>query len=130
VVMKPVISIVDDDESVRDGMMNLMCTIGFIAHAFPGGRAFLECDYSGETSCLIADVQMPGMSGLELHERLVSSGNKIPTILITGFPNNKDRARAQRSGVICYLAKPVLESELLDCISIALGNPEPDRAHP
>ena len=128
--MKPVISIVDDDESVRDGMTNLMCAMGFVAQAFPGGRAFLECDDPGETSCLIADVQMPGMSGLELHEHLVSSGNKIPTILITGFPNNKDRARARRSGVISYLAKPVLESELLDCISFALENREPDRAHP
>src|SRR5262245_10757912 len=98
------ISIVDDDDSVRDCTMDFIKAMGFAAKAFRCAEEFLS-DSRG-TSCLIADMRMPGMTGLELHNRLAGSGNTIPTILITAFPNDADRARALRAGVVCYLAKP------------------------
>ena len=118
---KPVISIVDDDESVREGMTDLVKSMGFIAEAFQRAEDFLKSSRLHSTSCLIADVQMPEMSGLELYEGLVKSGNRIPTILITAFPSDRDRALALRSGVACYLVKPFNDDDLLACIRSALG---------
>jgi FixJ family two-component response regulator len=125
--MKPVISIVDDDPSVREGMMDLLASRNFIAETFPRAEDFLSSNRVESTFCLIADVQMPGMTGLELHNRLVGSGMAIPTILITAFPNEADRARALRDGVRCYLTKPVNEAELLACIRLAIARRETDR---
>ena len=82
---KPVISIVDDDQSFREGTRDLIEAMGFVAETFRRGEDFLKSDAIDSTSCLIADVQMPGMTGLELHDRLVGSGKVIPTILITAF---------------------------------------------
>jgi FixJ family two-component response regulator len=118
--MKTVISIIDDDPSVREGTMDLLNSMGFSAEAFERAADFLSSDRLHSTACLIADVQMPGMTGLELYDRLVASGKIIPTILITAFPNFRDRARAQQAGVRCYLTKPFDESELLTCIREAL----------
>jgi FixJ family two-component response regulator len=118
--MKSVISIIDDDASVREGTMDLVKSIGFVAEAFERANDFLNSTHLHRTSCLIADVQMPGMTGLELYDHLVMSGNVIPTILITAFPNTRDRVRAQRTGVDCYLTKPFNECELLACIRKAL----------
>lgn len=118
--MKTVISIIDDDPSVREGTMDLLHSMGFVAEAFERANDFLSSDRLHSTSCLIADVQMPGMTGLELYDRLIGSGNTIPTILITAFPNTRDRVRAQQAGVRCYLTKPFKASELLDCILEAL----------
>src|SRR5581483_10836921 len=103
---RPMISIVDDDESVREATMSLMRATGFSSEAFPCAHDFLESDKCASTDCLIADVQMPGMSGLELHGRLVQSGNAIPTVLITAFPDETVRARALRAGITFYLSKP------------------------
>jgi FixJ family two-component response regulator len=125
--MKPVISIVDDDPSVREGMMDLLASRNFIAETFPRAADFLSSNRVESTFCLIADVQMPGMTGLELHNRLVGSGTAIFTILITAFPNEADRARALRDGVRCYLTKPVNEAELLACIRSAIEHRETDR---
>jgi FixJ family two-component response regulator len=118
---KPVISIVDDDESVREGLTDLVKSMGFIAEAFQRAEDFLKSSRHHSTSCLIADVQMPDMTGLELYDGLVKSGNLIPTILITAFPSDRDRARALRSGVACYLVKPFNDDDLLACIHSALG---------
>jgi FixJ family two-component response regulator len=118
--MKNLISVVDDDPSVREGLMDLLRSMGFVAEAFERATDFLSSDRLHNTACLIADVQMPGMTGLELHGCLVELGNTIPTILITAFPNARDKARAQRAGVNCYLAKPFKEVELLDCIRESL----------
>ena len=117
---KPVISIVDDDASVREGTMDLLNSMGFTAETFPLADEFLKSDLLHTTACLIADVQMPGMTGLELHSRLVGSGNIIPTILITAFPDDGDRVRAMRAGVICYLVKPYKDDDLLLCVRSAL----------
>jgi FixJ family two-component response regulator len=116
-----VISIIDDDESVREGTMDLFKSIGFIAVTFSCAADFLSSDHLHDTSCLLADVQMPGMTGLELHRRLVGSGNIIPTILITAHPEDGDRARALEAGVICYLVKPFKYNDLLTCVHLALA---------
>src|SRR6266403_5554896 len=99
---KQVIAIVDDDELAREGTIDLVKSMGFIAKAFESAEDFLESDYLHSSSCLIADVRMPGITGLELHNRLVESGNMTPTILITSFPNDRDRAHARQAGAICY----------------------------
>jgi len=118
--MNRVISVVDDDSSVREGILDLLNSMGFIAVAFERAEEFLQFDSLYGTRCLIADVQLPGMSGLELYERLVVSGRDIPTIMITAFPDDRDRARALAAGVICYLTKPFSEKELIACIGSAL----------
>lgn len=117
---KPVISIVDDDSSAREGAVDLLNSMGFIAEGFEHANDFLKSDRVRSTACLIADVQMPGMTGLELYGRLVGSGNIIPTILITAYPDDADRVRAMRDGVICYLAKPYNDDDLVLCIRSAL----------
>jgi FixJ family two-component response regulator len=119
---KVVISIVDDDDSAREGVTDLVGTLGFSVHSFPSAADFLSSDQLHFTSCLIADVQMPGMTGLELHDRLVASGLAIPTILITAYPDERIRVRALRAGVVCYLIKPFAEEDFLDCIRLALNH--------
>jgi FixJ family two-component response regulator len=121
---KQVIAIVDDYELAREGTMDLVKSMGFIAKAFERAEDFLKSDYLHSSSCLIADVLMPGMTGIELHNRLVEAGNITPTILITSFPNDRDRVRARQSGAICYLAKPFDDEELLACVRSALKHRE------
>ena len=93
---KQVIAIVDDDELAREGTTDLVKSMGFMAKAFERAEDFLKSDYLHSSSCLIADVLMPGMTGIELHHRLVEAGNITPIILITSFPNDSDWARARR----------------------------------
>ena len=119
---KPLIAVVDDDASVREAMMSLMRALGFLAEAFPSAEDFLKSDGLQRTSCLIADVRMPGMSGLELYRRLVASGKPIPTVLITAHSDDGVRARALKAGIICYLTKPFREDDLLGCIRSALDH--------
>ena len=116
------VSIVDDDPSVRDGLVDLVRAMGFDAEAFGRAEDFSQSPRLDLTSCLITDVRMPGMTGLELHERLAAAGKSIPTIVITAFPQAADRVRALQAGVLCYLSKPFEESELAACISSALGS--------
>ena len=117
---QPVISIVDDDTSVREAMMDLMSSLGFAAEAFPSAEAFLASGAIRSTSCLIADVQMPDMSGLELRRHMAASDDEIPTILITAYPDDTVRARALKAGVVGYLTKPFGDDELIGCIDLAL----------
>jgi FixJ family two-component response regulator len=97
-----------------------MSALGLSAEAFASGEEFLKSEHVHCTSCLIVDMQMPVMTGLELHARLVASGWSIPTILITAYPDNRGRARALGAGITCYLVKPFSEDALLDCIRLAL----------
>src|SRR5438552_1762262 len=97
-----------------------MSALGFTAEAFESGEDFLKSGRAQRTSCLIMDMQMPRMTGLELHARLVASGRAIPTILITAYPDNRGRARALEAGISGYLTKPFSEDALLDCIRFAL----------
>jgi FixJ family two-component response regulator len=114
------ISVVDDDESMREAIRGLMKSLGYTAEAFVSAEDFLSSRQVIRTSCLIADVQMPGMSGLELHHQLVASGKTIPTILITAYPDDNARARALGDGVVGYLSKPFDENDLLTCIRSSL----------
>ena len=117
---KHVIAIVDDDELAREGTIALVKSMGFVAKAFERAEDFLKSDCLHSSSCLIADVLMPGMTGIELHNRLVEAGNITPTILITSFPNDRDRAHALQAGAICYLAKPFDGEDLLARVRSAL----------
>ena len=117
---KPQISVVDDDESMREAIRGLMRSLGYKAQAFRSAEEFLTSRQVPHTSCLIADVQMPGMTGLELHRHLVALGKTIPTILITAYPDDSVRERALGDGVVGYLSKPFDENDLLACIRSSL----------
>jgi FixJ family two-component response regulator len=118
-----VIAIVDDDSSVREALTSLVRSLGYGAIAFECAEDLLKSKRRRRVSCLIADVQMPGMTGLELHNRLVASGEPIPTILITAFPDDRSRERARQAGVDCYLSKPFSEDDLLACLRSTLEAP-------
>jgi FixJ family two-component response regulator len=115
-----VIAVVDDDESVREALTGFVRSLGYNALAFPSAAEFLNSKRRHGAACLITDVQMPGMTGPELHERLVACGEPIPTILITAYPNERVRARVLQAGVKGYLTKPFAENDLLACIDSAL----------
>ena len=117
----PRIAIVDDDSSAREGITDFMTAVGYDARAYQRALDYLRSQCAAGADCLIADVRMPGMSGLELLERLRASGNSIPTILITAFAQEVDQIRAFRAGATCYLAKPFDDHELLACVRRALG---------
>ena len=119
----PMIAIVDDDFSVLESLVDLVTAMGFAATAYQHPEEFLASDLRHVSCCLIADMQMPGMSGLELHGRLVDLGTPIPTILITAFPNDRDRERASKAGICGYLAEPVHATDLLSAIDSILKRP-------
>jgi FixJ family two-component response regulator len=127
---KSLIAIVDDDASMREAMMSLMRALGFLVETFPCAEDFLKSDGLQRTSCLIADVRMPGMSGLELYRRLVASGKPIPTVLITAHSNDEVRERALKAGIVCYLTKPLDEDDLLGCIRSALDQSKTEGKKP
>ena len=117
---QPLIAIVDDDESVRDATERLMRSAGFSAETFSRGAYFLSSPDLSRTACLVTDLNMPGMSGLDLHCRLQSLGRSIPTVLITAQPNENVRTQALSLGIICYLPKPFRDDDLIDSIHSAL----------
>jgi FixJ family two-component response regulator len=119
-VSQHLISIVDDDEPFREAMTSLMKSLGFEVEAFSSAEAFLGSPHLGSTSCLIADVHMPTMTGVDLHQQLVASGRTIPVILITAYPDDNVRARALAAGVICYLSKTFDDDALLGFVRSAL----------
>jgi FixJ family two-component response regulator len=127
---KPLIAIVDDDASVREATMSLMRALGFLAEAFACAEDFLDSGRVQRTTCLIADVRMPGMSGLDLYRRLVASGRPIPTVLITAHSDDEVRARALKVGILCYLTKPFREEDLLGCIRSALDHGKTEGSGP
>jgi FixJ family two-component response regulator len=119
------VSIVEDDQFFRESMRRLMRSLGFSVEIFPSAADFLASPRLVETACLIADVHMPAMTGLELHRRLIEMGHAIPTILVTAYPDNDVRARVLNDGVVCYLRKPVDEKHLLRCLHTALHPDQP-----
>ena len=116
----PVISIVDDDESVRTALKSLIDSVGFRAEVFGSGEEFLKSPYLSQTDCLIADVRVPGMTGLELQERLNASGASVPIVFISAHDDKDARARGLRAGAIDFLQKPFSEESLLGAISAGL----------
>jgi len=125
---KHLVSIVEDDRFFRESMRRLMRSLGYTVEAFPSAADFLKSPRLNETGCLIADVHMPAMTGVELYRHLLDAGRAIPTILVTGYPNDIDRARALNDGVVCYLRKLVDEKDLTRCLRVALtpGEPPPE----
>jgi FixJ family two-component response regulator len=124
------IAVVDDDRFFRDSMRSLMKSLGYTVEAFSSAVDFLASPHLTETACVIADVQMPAMTGVELHRHLIKVGYAIPTILITAYPNDVDRARALSDGVVCYLRKPVDDDHLMRCLRAALSRAELTDEHP
>ena len=116
----PVISIIDDDPSVRTATGRLLRSMGFSVYAFASAKEFLSSPQLGETSCVIADVEMPGMSGLELQERLIAHDHGKPIIFITAFPQERARERAMKAGAVDFLSKPFDQARLLECVERAL----------
>jgi FixJ family two-component response regulator len=116
----PVISIIDDDESVRVATKSLVRSLGFVAHTFGSAEEFLRSPRLHDTSCLISDVRMPSMTGVELQSRLRAQGRRIPIIFITAFPDEGVQARVMKEGAIAFLTKPFYGDMLINCIDAAL----------
>ena len=115
------IAIVDDDEPVRDATKALVRSLGYNnASTFASADEFLKSEQVHDTSCLITDVQMPGLSGLDLQDRLIARGHCIPIIFMTGYPNDSVRARAMKAGAVCFLNKPFSDDHFIGCIEKAL----------
>lgn len=123
------VSVVEDDRFFRESMRRLMRSMGYIVEAFPSAADFLTSPHADKTTCLIADVHMPAMTGIELYRCLIDGGRAIPTILVTAYPNDIDRARALKDGVICYLQKPLDEKDLKRCLGIALRSADTPEAN-
>jgi FixJ family two-component response regulator len=118
----PVISIVDDDESVREATTGLVRSFGYVAVTFASAEEFLQSDRVRDTSCLISDVQMSGLSGVELQDRLNAAGHRVPIIFITAFPEERIRARVLKAGACGFLTKPFSDDSLFECLDTALNS--------
>jgi FixJ family two-component response regulator len=116
----PVISIVDDDAPLREAIVCLMRSLGYDARSFGSAEEFLGSPHVDTTSCLIADVQMPGMSGFELQQSLLAKGCKIPIIFISAFPGERLKAKAVAPDPVCFLNKPFDTKTLVECLEKAL----------
>jgi FixJ family two-component response regulator len=118
----PLIAIVDDDESLRSSLENLIRSFGFRARGFPSAEAFLGCQQAPETACLILDVRMPGMNGLDLQSHMVRGSWKVPIVFITSHADDDAHARALKAGAVAFLYKPCREEDLVNAIGAALGH--------
>jgi FixJ family two-component response regulator len=120
------ISVIDDDQPFRESMRRLMRSLRYRVDIFSSAANFLASPRFAETACLIADVNMPAVTGLELFRHLIRVGHPIPTILVTAYPRDVDRTSALKEGVVCYLPKPIDEQNLAQCLRevLARGAPE------
>jgi FixJ family two-component response regulator len=116
-----VISVVDDDAEVRSATVDLLNSVGFCCEAYESAEDYLGAPQAMRTACLILDLNMPGLNGLELQQQLAQSGHSIPIIFITAFPEERTRAQAIGAGALSYLAKPCSDGELLECVRTALA---------
>ena len=116
----PMISIVDDDRAVRAATRGLVRSLGYDVSTFASAEEFLTSERLHDTSCLITDLHMPGLSGIELQDRLIAQGRHLPIVFITAFPDERLRTRALEAGAICFLSKPYSDDRLIDCLDRAL----------
>lgn len=116
----PLVAIVDDDESIRQTTKDLLESAGFAAASFSSAESFLRSRQLKRFRCMIVDMRMPGMTGIELHQRLVASKRAMPTILISAYLDDRVEAQALQTSVVCCLAKPFAPEELLACVRTAL----------
>ena len=117
----PLVAIVDDDKSIRNATQDLLKAAGFSTATFEDAESFLGSASRASAACLVADMRMPGMSGVELYQALVASGHSIPTVIITAHPDEVTLARGHVAGLTCYLIKPFTPDELLECVHEALA---------
>jgi FixJ family two-component response regulator len=120
VMEHPLVSVVDDDESVRESLPDLLKEFGFEVHAFSSAQEFLSSDSLGKTKCLILDVVMPGMTGLELQQELRHGGHEIPVIFISAQKDAAIREQAFRQGAVMFLCKPFSDTALLEALNVAV----------
>jgi FixJ family two-component response regulator len=118
----PIIAVIDDDVSVRVGIENLLSSLGYNVHAFPSAEEFLRSGLLYDVSCVIADVRMPGMSGIELLSLLITRDQRLPFIIITAFSEEAVRAEALNAGAVCVLTKPFDKATLVRCLDAALAD--------
>jgi FixJ family two-component response regulator len=116
----PLISIVDDDGFVRESTKGLIRSMGYAAETFVSAEEYLQSKRAAETACLIADIQMPGMNGADLQDRLIADGYRMPIIFITAFLDPKIRARVMKAGAFGFLTKPFSDESLTECLDRAL----------
>ena len=119
--MKPIIYIVDDDDSVRRALKRLIRSVGMDAEVFASAQEFLDSEHRNHDACMIVDLKMPGMSGLELQDELHTRGSHLPLIFITGFDSPETRDQAKQSGAAGYFRKPIDDQALLDSVQWALA---------
>jgi len=117
----PHIAVVDDDRSIRNATQDLLNAAGYSTFTFENAKNFLGSSVRGTVACLVADMRMPGMTGLELYEHLAKSGSAIPTVIITAHPEELTRERAREAGITCFLTKPFTPDELLECVRKAIA---------
>ena len=116
----PTISVVDDDGSMRRALKRLVASLGFKAYTFASAEQFLDSPRVNDTSCLITDLHMPGLDGIELQQSLLAQGRHIPIIFVTAFPEERMRARAMDAGALGFLGKPFESSTLVELIDQAV----------
>lgn len=124
------IAIVDDDQSFRDSLRRLLKSLGYTIAVFPSAAEFLASPKLAATACLVADVHMPAITGVELFRRLIEAGHAIPTILVTAYPDSSVRECMLTEGVKCYLHKPLEEALLIGCLRSALARAKAPREAP
>jgi FixJ family two-component response regulator len=117
---RPVISIVDDDESLRVAIRSLLSSFGWTVETFACAEDYLHSPRVNDSSCLIVDVHMPGMSGVELQKSLAARGHATPLIFITAFPDERIRTGVLEAGAVCFLSKPFDEQSLIECVNAAI----------
>jgi FixJ family two-component response regulator len=118
----PTISIVDDDESVREATKGLVRSLGYDVAAFASAEEFLSSNRVQNTACVVTDVQMPGLSGIELQSRLAKQGHRMPIIFVTASPEEQVRRRAKEAGAFGFFSKPFDEDRFIGCLSRAVGS--------
>ena len=126
----PLVAIVDDDKSIRNATQDLLKAAGFSTATFEDAESFLGSASRASAACVVADMRMPGMTGLELYQELLASGRGIPTVIITAHPEERTQARVREAGITCYLTKPFAPDELLECVGEALAKSQARRAIP
>jgi FixJ family two-component response regulator len=126
----PLVAVVDDDMSIRNATQDLLRAAGYSTATFSNAMSFLDSPLCARIACLVADLRMPGKTGVELHEHLNLLGTGIPTVIITAHPGELTPRRASEAGIVCLLTKPFAPDDLLECVRKAIARPQPRRTIP
>jgi FixJ family two-component response regulator len=118
---RALVAIIDDDDSIRSATGNLLEAAGYSTATFQSADEFLRFGCRHQVSCIVTDMRMPGMTGLDLFEALAAAGGAIPTVLVTAYPDEAVRIRARQAGILCYLSKPFSPEELCGCVDAAIA---------